>query len=520
MSLRKPASIFFFRVLGIALVAAIVLVVPDAGPNRYWLVGILLGIHLPIALISQWWLPTRILSWAEPMLDLLVCVVFIHLVPQFWHTGLVIGVMVALAPSVTATTSSHRYYVAMGLILVTGFALAGYLHKIPGWEIPILAIVAVMPAVLYYAYIQAKRTDRLYRRAQSLSTLNQVAGGVAHDFNNLLTGVLGYADLALAELGPEEPARKSIQEVINGAQRASILSGQLLAFSRHAIKRDELLDLTSELYIITSLLKPTVPKGVTITLDIADDLPKVHGDRGQLQQVIMNVILNAAEASHQVPCTVSVSMYRQPERTDELVLEIADQGKGITDENMSRIFDPLFTTKMRGHGLGLASAKRILEAHGGSIHIHSEANNGTVVKVILPAAASTIQPAHTAVAKKSVSGKRVLVIEDDPSVRDVIFKLLENLGLKTLLAKDGPEGLSLLQENIPAIDQVILDLNMPGMDGWQVLDQIRKLDADLPVLICSGYDPEQQRLTETQTQIDFLQKPFTLDKLRSALAQE
>ena len=520
MTLGKPASILFFRVLGIVLVAVMVMLVPDVGPNRVWLVGILLGVHLPIALISQWKLPDSLLAWVEPMLDLTVCVVFIHLVPQFWHTGLVIGLMVALAPSVTTTVSSHRYYIVMGVFLVGGYALAGYVHNVPGWEVPILAIAGVMPAIVFYAYMQAQRADRMRQRAQSLATLNQVAGGVAHDFNNLLTGVLGYAELALADLDPAAPARKSIEEVINGAQRASMLSGQLLAFSRHTVKREDLLDLTSELYIITSLLKPTVPKGVTISLNIADDLPWVHGDRAQLQQVIMNVILNAAEASDHVPCNVSVSMYCEPGHADQLVLEIIDEGKGIAEENLAKIFDPLFTTKLRGHGLGLASAKRIIEAHGGAIRVHSEANNGTVVKITLPAASEANHLVDDACATKTVSGSRVLVIEDDPTVRDVLARLLSNLGLKPLLARDGPQGLAMLQDPTAAIGRIILDLNMPGMDGWQVLDQIRKFDADIPVVICSGYDPEEQNLAGTRAHIHFLQKPFTLDKLRSALTEE
>lgn len=515
----KPAIIFLFRILGIALVAVVVLVVPDVGPNRYWLVGALLGVHLPLALWMHAKLSNQELGWVEPLVDLSVCVVFIHLVPQYWHTGLVIGLMVALAPSISSTTRSYQYYVLMALILVVGFSLAGFVHDVDGWGVPMLAIIAVLPAVLFYAYLQAQSADTLRQRAQSLSTLNQVAGGVAHDFNNLLTGVLGHAELALLDLSADHPARQSLEEVISGANRASMLSGQLLAFSRHGLRTEDVFSLADEIQIITSLLKTVIPKGVTLSLDVADSLPNMKGQRGELQQVIMNIILNAAEASDDIPSVVTVHISRDPELADSLIFVVKDRGKGIAKEHLKRILDASFSTKLRGHGLGLSSAKRIVEAHRGSIDVQSEQGQGTVVTLRLPGVRDAITNVANSDARQvSNSSTRVLVIEDDASVRKVISRLLETLGFRASLAEDGPAGLALLENLDSSIDKVILDLNMPGMDGWECLDRIRMTHQELPVLICSGYDPDEQQSNLSREGVSFLQKPFTLDKLRTALA--
>jgi signal transduction histidine kinase/CheY-like chemotaxis protein len=519
MSPKKPASLFLLRVLGIVLVAVVVLLVPDVGPNRYWLVAALLGIHVPLALGAHAALPNSALGWLEPLVDLIVCVALIHLVPEFWHTGLVIALMVSLAPSLNSTMGSHRFYVLLGVILVIGYSFSGYVHDVPRWGVSMLAITAVLPAVMSYAYIQGRRADILRQRAQALTTLNQIAGGVAHDFNNILTGVLGHAELALGKLEKGDPRRESLDEVINGAHRASLLSGQLLAFSRHSIRNEDQLDLANELRIITSLLKPAVAKGVTLSLHAADDLPKVKGDQGQLQQVIMNVILNAAEASDQVPSEVSINAFRDPSAPQDLVLEIKDHGKGIAAANLQKIFDPLFTTKVRGHGLGLASAQRIVKAHGGSINVQSEMDMGTVVTIVLPGSRDAAEVSPTEAPPEQLSDKQVLVIDDDPAVRAVIEEMLRILGRKALLAEGGSAGLALLEEHHAAIDSVILDLNMPGMDGWECLDRIRESHADLPVLICSGYDPGQQLLSGTRDNVEFLQKPFTLAKMRLALGE-
>lgn len=516
MARSKPLGMFVFRVLGIVLVALVVLVVPDVGPNRAWLVAALLLLHLPLALWMHAKVRNDTLSWLEPLLDLSVCVLLINLVPAFWHTGLIIGLMVSLAPSINANLDSHRYYVLMGLVLIGGFSASGYIHDVPRWGVTMLAVGAVLPAVLFYAYVQAIRADLIRQRAQSLSTLNQVAGGVAHDFNNLLTGVLGYAELARGELAADHPARESIDEVVRGAERASLLSGQLLAFSRHNVEHQDQFDLAGELRIITNLLKPTIPKGVTISLETAQALPYVKGDRAELQQVFMNVILNAAEACERLPAEIKITLY--PEISDHhgLVVEVQGTGAGLGKENIGRIFEPLFATKLRARNIGLTSAKRIVEGHGGQIEVAGVSGGRAHIRITLPGvpvSAAEYQPRTDA----DLGLGRVLVIEDDPTVRKVIAKLLDRLGFTAMLAEDGPTGLALLESNADSVDRVILDLNMPGMDGWEVLDRIRALYHELPVLICSGYDPDESKLVDRGRSVDYLQKPFTIDKLREAL---
>jgi signal transduction histidine kinase/CheY-like chemotaxis protein len=371
---------------------------------------------------------------------------------------------------------------------------------------------------------------------QKLESLGVLAGGIAHDFNNLLVAIMGNAGLALLDLPEDSPARTSILDVEIASRRAGELARQMLAYSgrsRFRIEPVELSDLVRELL---TLLQVSIGKGVILKLHLAEEPIVVDADAAQLRQVVMNLVINAADAIHDRSGTVTIRVDRILADADYLAnahpeaglepghyatLEVADTGIGMDRETQERIFDPFFTTKFTGRGLGLAAVLGIVRGHAGALRVYSEVGHGSTFRVVLPLSASSPVPSHDA-AESWRSEATVLVVDDDAMVRSVARRLLEAFGLTVHVAEGGPEAIARLAAAPDAIDAVLLDMTMPEMSGADVFIRLREVRPDLPVVLMSGYH-EDELSEEVGAGISgFVQKPFTpadlASRMRVALA--
>jgi len=384
---------------------------------------------------------------------------------------------------------------------------------------------------------ERKRAEEALLQAQKLESLGLLAGGIAHDFNNLLVGILGNAGLALAELPPESPARRSVEEVEATARRAADLVRQMLAYSgkgRFIVRRLNLNTLVEEM---THLLQISIGKSAVLKYNFATNLPSVEADATQLRQIIMNLVINASEAidDRSGVITVSTGMmradrayltetYLSPDlpEGDYVYLEVSDTGGGMDQATRERIFDPFFTTKFTGRGLGLAAVLGIVRGHNGAIKVYSEPGRGTTFKVLFPcvdAPADSESPAPPPGVEWTAKGT-VLIVDDEETVRTVTARAVERLGFKALLAADGREGVDLFRANAGQIVCVVLDMTMPHLNGEEAFREIRRIDPDARVILMSGYN--EQHATNSfagKGLAGFLQKPYQLAALREALRE-
>jgi nitrogen-specific signal transduction histidine kinase len=379
--------------------------------------------------------------------------------------------------------------------------------------------------------------ERQVQQAQKLESLGVLAGGIAHDFNNILMAVLGHAELALDEISPMSPARRSITEITIAARRAADLCRQMLAYAgkaSFALERVGLRDLVEEM---AHLLKTAISKKAILNLNLERDLPPIEADPSQIRQIVMNLIINASEAigDRSGVITVSVGATRcdeeylqKTELREDLApgmyvhLEVTDTGSGMDAETQSRIFDPFFSTKFTGRGLGLAAVLGIVRAHKGALKVYSEPGKGTTFKILFPALENARNGART---KKSClladwRGKgTILLVDDEESLIALGARMLEHLGFTVLTAVDGLQAVELYRERGKEIDLVLMDLTMPHMDGAKAFGELRRLNPDVRVILASGYSHEDVASRFAGKGLDgVLQKPYTLLKLRESLA--
>jgi two-component system, cell cycle sensor histidine kinase and response regulator CckA len=355
------------------------------------------------------------------------------------------------------------------------------------------------------------------RQSQKLEALGQLAGGVAHDFNNVLAAISGYAQLLHQDLADDDPRRCDLDEILKAADRATGITRQLLAFSRHQAPASTRLDLVEVVHELSRMLRALLPATIAFSESPERGGPPIEvlADRGQLEQVIMNLTVNARDA---MPAggTLSVDVRTEttPETMATAVLEVRDTGIGMSSDVQAHVFEPFFTTKEpgQGTGLGLATVYGIVRQHAGSIEIASAVGAGTTVTVRLPMAApgAALVVDETERMQRDHSG-RVLVVEDEMQVREVAARFLRRAGYEVLTAADAGTALELLT-SAGSFDLVLTDSAMPGMRGEDLATEIAQVEPGLPVLLMSGYrDPA--RPPTSSAVVAFIQKPFTMPVL-------
>jgi PAS domain S-box-containing protein len=373
-----------------------------------------------------------------------------------------------------------------------------------------------------------------YQQAQKMEAVGRLAGGVAHDFNNLLTAILGYCELLLAETEAKDPRRADISEILKAGQKAAALTRQLLAFSRKQIVEPTMLDLSAVAAEMKEMIGRLIGEDVKLVVRRAKELARVKADRGQIEQVIMNLAVNARDAMPKGGTltieTANIQLDEHYAKTHRGVkpgpyvgLTVSDTGTGMSAQVQERIFEPFFTTKEtgKGTGLGLATAYGIVTGAGGSIGVYSELGKGSAFKVYLPAAEAGAEPIAVAAPKtRAKKGTQtVLVVEDAEMLRRLTKRLLEGQGYTVLVAADAEEAMRLVEAN-PSIEVLLTDVVMPGASGPELSARLAKDRPAIKVIFMSGYTEEaivQHGILNPG--ITFLHKPFSAETLGEKIRQ-
>lgn len=374
-----------------------------------------------------------------------------------------------------------------------------------------------------------KEFERQLRQTQRLESLGVLAGGVAHDFNNLLTGIIGNASLAAETLPGPHPAQQFLGDLTLCAERAADLTKQLLAYSGRGQFVVGPVSISEVVAEISTLVEASIPKTVAIQLDLAKNVPPVEADRSQIQQLVMNLVINGAEAiGENRPGAVVVKTGVQRLDGDYIseafpaariqpgkyvYIQVEDNGAGMDERTKARIFDPFFTTKFTGRGLGLAAALGIVNAHNGAIRVATAPGQGTTFKVVFPVSGVDLGEEHD-LAKPKPKGL-ILLVDDEEIVRKVAKTALEIQGYHVVLAHNGKEAVEVFQEMSDSISLVILDLTMPVMGGVDALPHLRAIRPEVTVMLSSGYtEADAMRRFSADGLAGFIQKPYTSAQLR------
>jgi PAS domain S-box-containing protein len=379
------------------------------------------------------------------------------------------------------------------------------------------------------------------QQAQKLESLGVLAGGIAHDFNNLLMGIMGHAGLALMELGLEPPLRRRLQQIEMAATRAADLTNQLLAYSGRGKFHVEPLSLSRLVDEMESLLETVISKKAQLEHHYAPDLPAIEADATQIRQVVMNLITNASDALGDRAGRISVStgtmasgpltpcLAGTPPEGKAVFLQVADTGSGMDAGTLERIFDPFFSTKFTGRGLGLAAVLGIMRGHHGAVQVDTQPGHGTTFRLLFPPSdkVASTEDWQSLPAQAYQSQGTILVVDDEESVRSVAIATLERCGFTVQTATNGRDGLRAYRENAAVIRAIVLDLTMPIMGGDEVLAALRS-EADgasqVPVLLSSGYSSaEVAGNLQRHGPLHFLQKPYSpgdlIQRIRACLGE-
>ncbi len=386
---------------------------------------------------------------------------------------------------------------------------------------------------------QTQERELHRRQAHRMELVGQLAGGIAHEFNNLLQGILGYGRLALAQTQADSACHSDIQEVIEAAERTARLTRQLLGFSRRQVLQPQEVDPNAAVAELVKMVRPLIGEHIELEVHCGPDLGTVWADPSELQQVLLNLCLNARDAmpsGGRLTVEIDQGVFSEPmvdanfvaKPGAYLVFTVSDTGCGMSDEVRQRMFEPFFTTKEvgKGTGLGLAMVYGVVQDHHGVIRVESEVGRGTSFHVYLPVAGTPRGSEPTPRIDIANGGKEtILIAEDEPVVRRFMRRLLCEAGYSVLTASDGEQALRTLRQHIGAVDLVLLDAIMPGMNGHEVFDRAHRLYPDLKFVFCSGYDPETSKASELQDEgLEFIQKPVEaatlLRTVRAALDAE
>lgn len=384
---------------------------------------------------------------------------------------------------------------------------------------------------------ERKRLEAQVLQSQKLESLGVLAGGIAHDFNNLLTTILAHSELAQISVTRGESVDSHLEAITIASERAADLCRQMLAYSGRGRFEIRPLDLNAVVREMAYLLEVSISKNVTMTFDLSEDLPGIEGDVTQLRQVVMNLITNASEAIGnsgggvqlvtesirlEDRCVLTAGVEERLPSGDYVRLRVTDDGCGMSEETAARIFEPFFSTKFTGRGLGLAAVLGIIRGHHGAIEVRSSPDEGTTIEVLLPVAQSRAEVPVTrdASCEEWTSSGRVLVIDDEEMVIDVASLILESAGLDVVSAPDGSAGIRQLRELGDDLRLVLLDLTMPGLSGDETFAELRAISPSVPIVLMSGYDEDEVAGRFADSKPDgFVHKPFLREQLLAGVRQ-
>jgi len=377
------------------------------------------------------------------------------------------------------------------------------------------------------AQVPLARSQELLQQSQKMEALGLLAGGVAHDFNNLLAVITGYSDLLLESPASSEPDHRKVEQIKQAANSAASLTRQLLMFSRQQVVQPVILDINQTVGNIEKMLRRLIKENIEFTVVLDRYLDRVRADPGQIEQIILNLVVNARDAMPnggklRIQTTNAHLEKDSPQagaggpRGRFILLEVTDTGTGMDQQTQARIFEPFFTTKAvgKGTGLGLATVYGIVKQSNGHIEVQSTLGHGSSFKIYLPAAEQTEadQESRNNSAETAFSGETVLVVEDAKPLRGLICEALSASGCTVLSARDGREALQIVNERKGVIDLLLTDVIMPGISGPALAKQVRSLRPRTKILFMSGYSGEflPDMLTPG---VSFIQKPFTVADL-------
>jgi two-component system cell cycle sensor histidine kinase/response regulator CckA len=373
------------------------------------------------------------------------------------------------------------------------------------------------------------RSELLLQQSQKMEAVGRLAGGVAHDFNNLLAVIIGYSDLLLQSLASSEPDRRKVEQIKQAAASGAALTRQLLMFSRQQVVQPVILDINQTVGNIDKMLRRLIKENIEFSVALDSNLDRVKADSGQIEQIVLNLVVNARDA---MPNGGKLRIRTRNVRLDKdsvqpgadvpprpfVLLEVTDTGTGMDQQTQARIFEPFFTTKAAGEGtgLGLATVYGIVKQGNGHIEVQSTLGQGSSFKIYLPAAeqAKEDQELGTDATEPAFSGETVLVVEDAEAVRDLVCNALSASGCTVLSARDGVEALGIVKEREGAIDLLLTDVIMPGMNGSTLAKQVRLLRPQTKILYMTGYSGEFIRSEMLTAGVSLIQKPFTPADLR------
>ena len=372
---------------------------------------------------------------------------------------------------------------------------------------------------------ELKELQKQFQQAQKLEAIGTLAGGIAHNFNNLLMGIQGYATLMLADTNPSHPHFVKLKIIKKLVKNGSKLTRQLLGYAREGRYEIKPIDLNRLVKEISDTFGAT-RKEVNIYQELVDDLYAIEADQGQIEQVLLNLYLNAAEAMPQggdlFLKTMNVTHENmtdkcyKPKPGNYVLLSITDTGVGMDKMTIERIFEPFFTSRGlgKGTGLGLASVYGSIKAHGGYIDVYSEKGHGATFEIYLPAIEGDIKKEKNKVSELLKGRETVLLVDDEDIVADVADQMLKKLGYEVIVARNGKEAIEYYEPKRDEIDMVILDMIMPDMSGGDVYDRLKEINPHAKVLLSSGYSIEGQAADILKRGCDgFIQKPFSLQAL-------
>ena len=374
-------------------------------------------------------------------------------------------------------------------------------------------------------------------QSRKLESLGLMAGGLAHEFNNFLLAIMGNADLLDRDLSAGKPGAELLSEIRKAAGRAADRCNQLLAYAGKGQPHFQLIDLSLTTQEMVQMIKVAISRKIALRLDLTPDLPMIEGDVSQIHQVIMNLVVNASEAigGKSGVITLSTGLSKCPTQKPDICLlsteiretqmayfEVRDDGEGMDDDIRGRIFDPFFSTKIKGRGLGLASVLGTVRSHQGSLCVRSKPSEGTVIRACFPIA-DLDHPTVATPSREKVAlvGKgTVLIVDDEEYLRVLCSRMLQRMGYTVLLAADGAQALDIYRQKNGRIDGVVLDLVMPAMDGVEVLEKLLEMDPDAKVIMTSGYHEREIATRFSGRGISgFIQKPYVMSDLGKVLGK-